>query len=356
MQKTIALIRGDGIGPEVVNQALKVLKRVEEKFGHKFVYSDVLAGGVAIDVCGECLPQESIELCKKSDSVLLGAVGGEKWDKEPSHNRPEKALLRIRSELEVFANIRPATLFAQLKESSPLKASILERGIDFVIVRELTGGVYFGEHTTQGNARNRVASDIMRYSESEIERIARVGFELARKRSKRLTSVDKANVLDSSRLWREVVERVHSEFSDVELSHMYVDNAAMQIVRAPSQFDVILTENMFGDILSDEASVITGTIGVIPSASLGQGEVGLYEPIHGSAPDIAGQDLANPLGTILSAAMMLELSFAMKDEAQVVQKAVQKVLDEDYRTADMMSEGKQRVGCEKMGDLVSQRI
>lgn len=356
MQKTIAVIRGDGIGPEVITQALKVLDAISQKYNHTFVYKEVLAGGCAIDACGECLPKESLEICKQSDSVLLGAVGGPQWDNQPSHNRPEKALLRIRSELEVFANIRPATLFTQLRESSPLKGSILERGIDFVIVRELTGGVYFGKHSTQGNAGNRVASDNMCYSESEIERIARVGFELARKRNKRLTSVDKANVLDSSRLWREVVERVHSEFSDVELSHMYVDNAAMQIVRAPSQFDVILTENMFGDILSDEASVITGTIGVIPSASLGQSKVGLYEPIHGSAPDIAGQDFANPLGTILSVAMMLELSFEMKDEAQAVQKAVQKVLDESYRTADTMSEGKQCVGCEAMGDLVSQRI
>lgn len=356
MEKRIAVIYGDGIGKEVITQALKVLRVVEEAYGHKFILQEVLAGGSAIDACGECLPQESLKICKESDSVLLGAVGGPKWDNEPSHNRPEKALLTLRKELGLFANIRPATLLPQLSNASPLKKEILDKGIDFIIVRELIGGVYFGEHKIEQINGQKVASDAMTYSASQIESIAKVAFNIARNRQKRLVCVDKANVLSSSRLWREVVDEVAKNYADVELSYMYVDNAAMQICRAPSQFDVILTENMFGDILSDEASIITGTIGVIPSASLSTQSLGMYEPIHGSAPDIAGQDIANPIGTILSAAMMLELSFGLQKESEAIQLAVQNVLDKGYRTGDMMSEGMQRVGCTQMGELIAQHI
>ena len=353
MRKQIAIIQGDGIGREVITQALKVLDSISKAYKHEFVYKEVLAGGCAIDACGECLPKESLEVCKNSDSVLLGAVGGPKWDKEPSHNRPESALLRLRKELGVFANIRPATLLPELKNASPLKSEILQKGIDFVIVRELVGGAYFGRHLLEEREGEKVATDEMSYTQSQIESIAKVGFEIAQKRKKNLVSVDKANVLSSSRLWREVVENVAKDYPDVSLSHMYVDNAAMQICRMPSAFDVILTENMFGDILSDEASVITGTIGVIPSASLSQGTLGLYEPIHGSAPDIAGQDKANPIGTILSVAMMLELSFGLKQEAQAVRNAVNLALQQGYRTGDMMDKDSKLIGCEKMGDIIS---
>lgn len=352
MTKNIAVIYGDGIGKEVITQAVKILKAVAQKYNHQFIFQEVLAGGSAIDACGECLPAESLKICKQSDSVLLGAVGGPKWDNEPSHNRPEKALLTLRKELGLFANIRPATLLPQLSEASPLKGEILKKGIDFIIVRELIGGTYFGEHKIETINGEKVATDGMTYSTSQIESIARVAFNIAKNRKKQLISVDKANVLSSSRLWREVVEKVALEYKEVNLNHMYVDNAAMQICRAPSQFDVILTENMFGDILSDEASIITGTIGVIPSASLSNGTLGMYEPIHGSAPDIAGQDLANPIGTILSAAMMCELSFGLTKESEAIQSAVQKALDKGYRTGDMMSEGMQRVGCEQMGDII----
>lgn len=356
MQKQIAVIYGDGIGREVITQAIKVLDSVARMYHHTFIYNEVIAGGAAIDKYGECLPQESLEICKQSDSVLLGAVGGPKWDKEPSHNRPESALLKIRKELNVFANIRPATLLPELACASPLKHEILQKGIDFVIVRELIGGAYFGEHALREINGEKVATDGMTYTQSQIESIAKVGFTIARKRKKKLVSVDKANVLSSSQLWREVVEQVSKDYPDVALSHMYVDNAAMQICREPSQFDVILTENMFGDILSDEASVITGTIGVIPSASLSHGTLGLYEPIHGSAPDIAGQDLANPIGTILSAAMMLELSFGLQNEAKAVRNAIEKALQEGYRTGDMISENAKLVGCEKMGDIISRLV
>lgn len=354
MEKHIALIHGDGIGREVITQALKILKAIAEKYQHTFIFNEVLAGGCAIDACGQCLPKESLEICKQSDSVLLGAVGGPKWDKQPPHNRPESALLTLRKELGLFANIRPATLIQDLSNASPLKNEILKLGIDFIIVRELIGGVYFGEHKLEEIQGQKVASDIMSYSEKQIESIAKVAFEIAKNRKKRIVSVDKANVLSSSRLWREVVEKVAQSYPEVELSHMYVDNAAMQICRAPSQFDVILTENMFGDILSDEASIITGTIGVIPSASLSQNTRGMYEPIHGSAPDIAGKDIANPIGTILSTAMMLELSFGLKKESEAVQEAVQEALSQGYRTADMMSEGMKNVGCAQMGDIILQ--
>lgn len=356
MEKKIAVIKGDGIGPEIVTQALKVLDKIAEKYGHTFVYDEVLAGGCAIDATGKCLPEETITKCKTSDSVLLGAVGGPKWDDQPSTNRPEKALLGIRAQLGLFANLRPAQLFPQLAGACPLKEEIMNKGIDFVVVRELTGGIYFGKHETEEIEGQKVARDIMEYSESEIRRIAKVAFDTAMLRNKKVISVDKANVLDSSRLWRKVSEEVAKEYPEVTLSHMYVDNAAMQLCKDPSQFDTILTENMFGDILSDEASMITGTIGTIPSSSLGEGTLGMYEPIHGSAPDIAGQDMANPIGTILSAAMMLKYSFYMEEESRAIEAAVNKVLDAGYRTKDMMSEGMTLVGCEKMGDLVVENL
>ncbi len=348
MEKKIAVVRGDGIGPEIVGEALKVLKAIETKYNHHFILDEVLAGGCAIDATGECLPQESIDKLLASDSVLLGAVGGPKYDSQPPQNRPEKALLRIRSLLGLFANLRPAVLFDQLADASPLKKEIVDEGIDFVVVRELTGGIYFGEHKTEGDT----SIDIMKYSVEEIERIAKVAFETAMVRNKKVTCVDKANVLDTSKLWRKVVERLSKDYPEVEVNYMYVDNAAMQLCRKPSQFDVILTENMFGDILSDEASMLTGTIGTIGSASLGSTSVGMYEPIHGSAPDIAGQDIANPLGTILSIAMMLRYSFHLEKEAQDIERAVNEVLNENYRTPDMMSEGMTKVGCKEMGDLV----
>lgn len=356
MEKKIAVIKGDGIGPEIVTQALKVLDKIAMKYGHTFVYDEVLAGGCAIDATGKCLPEETIAKCKVSDSVLLGAVGGPKWDDQPSTNRPEKALLGIRAQLGLFANLRPAQLFPQLAGACPLKEEIMNKGIDFVVVRELTGGIYFGKHETEEIEGQKVARDIMEYSESEIRRIAKVAFDTAMLRNKKVISVDKANVLDSSRLWRKVSEEVAKEYPEVTLSHMYVDNAAMQLCKDPSQFDTILTENMFGDILSDEASMITGTIGTIPSSSLGEGTLGMYEPIHGSAPDIAGQDMANPIGTILSAAMMLKYSFYMEEESKAIEAAVNKVLDAGYRTKDMMSEGMTLVGCEKMGDLVVENL
>lgn len=353
MKKQIAVIYGDGIGTEVIAEALKVLDSVARVYNHTFIYQEAVAGGAAIDSCGECIPEKSLEVCKQSDSVLLGAVGGPKWDNEPSHNRPESALLKIRKELGVFANIRPAVLLPELSSASPLKPEILSLGIDFIIVRELLGGVYFGEHSMEEVNGERVATDAMRYNQSQIESIAKVAFQIAQKRKKRIVSVDKANVLSSSRLWREVIESVAKHYPDVALSHLYVDNAAMQICKEPSQFDVILTENMFGDILSDEASVVTGTIGVLPSASLSHSTLGLYEPIHGSAPDIAGEDRANPIGAILSVAMMLELSFDLHKEAQAVRNAVTKALQQGYRTGDMMSEGNTLIGCKQMGDVIS---
>lgn len=348
MEKKIAVVRGDGIGPEIVGEALKVLSAIEKKYHRTFTLDEVLAGGAAIDATGECLPQKSIDQLLASDSVLLGAVGGPKYDSQPPENRPEKALLRIRSLLGLFANIRPAVLFEQLADASPLKPEIVQEGIDFVVVRELTGGIYFGEHKTEGD----VATDIMSYSEEEIRRIAKVAFDTAMVRRKKVTCVDKANVLDTSKLWRKVVTELAKEYPEVSLDFMYVDNAAMQLCKKPSQFDVILTENMFGDILSDEASMLTGTIGTIGSSSMGSGSVGMYEPIHGSAPDIAGQDLANPLGTILSVAMMLRYSFHLEQEAKDIENAVNEVLNAGYRTADMMSEGMKKVGCKEMGDLV----
>ena len=348
MVKNIAVIRGDGIGPEIVNEALKVLNKVAELYGHNFNYTDVDMGGCAIDKYGDPLPESELSKCLASDSVLLGAVGGNKWNDVPGNMRPEKGLLRLRAGMGVYSNNRPAKIWPQLSDASPLKKSIVDEGIDFIIVRELIGGIYFGEHKTEGDT----ATDVLKYNEAEIERIGRIGFETAQKRNKKLCSVEKSNVLDSSRLWKKVMHRLSSEYPDVELSDMLVDNCAMQIVKNPAQFDVIVTENMFGDILSDEASQITGSIGMIPSSSLGATSCGLYEPIHGSAPDIAGQDKANPIGTILSAAMMLRFSFDMKSEAEAIENAVSKYLDAGYRTADIMSEGTTLVGCKQCGDLI----
>ena len=352
MNKNIAVIRGDGIGPEIVNQAIKVLGKVAELYGHTFTYTDVDMGGCAIDKYGEPLPEAELKKCLESDSVLLGAVGGDKWNDVPGDKRPEKGLLKLRSGMGVYSNNRPAKIWQQLSDASPLKKSIVDAGIDFIIVRELIGGIYFGEHKTEGD----VATDVLKYSEAEIERIGRIGFETARKRNKKLCSVEKSNVLDSSRLWKKVMHRLTEEYPDVELSDMLVDNCAMQIVKNPAQFDVVVTENMFGDILSDEASMITGSIGMIPSSSLGATTCGLYEPIHGSAPDIAGKDVANPIGTILSAAMMLRFSFDMPDEATSIENAVSEYLDKGYRTADIMSEGGNLVGCSKCGELICENL
>ena len=352
MDKKIAVIRGDGIGPEIVNEAIRVLDAVAKKYNHNFEYTDVDMGGCAIDKWGEPLPKEMLEKCLASDSVLLGAVGGPKWDNVPGDKRPEKGLLALRGGMGLYSNNRPAKIWNQLSQASPLKESIVDKGIDFIIVRELIGGVYFGSHTTAEKDGEPVATDIMEYSEHEIERIGRIGFETAMKRGRKLTSVDKANVLDTSRLWRKVMHRLSSEYPEVEYSDMLVDNAAMQIVKDPSQFDVIVTENLFGDILSDEASRITGSIGMIPSSSLGDTSCGLYEPIHGSAPDIAGQNKANPIGTILSAAMMCRFSFDMAKEADAIEAAVNKALDMGLRTGDIMQEGCTLVGCKEMGDAV----
>ena len=359
MQKNIAVIRGDGIGPEIVNQALLVLDKIADVYGHSFTYTNVDMGGNAIDKWGDPLPQEMLQKCIESDSVLLGAVGGPKWNDVPGHMRPEKGLLRLRAGMGVYSNNRPAKIWPQLASASPLKDSIVEKGIDFIIVRELIGGIYFGKHETVAEGGEQVSIDELRYSESEIRRIGRIGFETAQKRSKKLCSVEKSNVLDSSRLWKKVMHELAAEYPDVELSDMLVDNCAMQIVKDPSQFDVIVTENMFGDILSDEASMITGSIGMIPSSSLGATSCGLYEPIHGSAPDIAGKDIANPIGTILAAAMMLRFSFGMAQEADCIEQAVSAALDVGYRTADILPADAvncQKVGCTEMGRLIIENI
>ena len=352
MKKNIAVIRGDGIGPEIVEQALNVLNKVAELYGHTFTYTNVDMGGCAIDKYGDPLPEAELQKCLASDSVLLGAVGGPKWNDVPGTMRPEKGLLRLRAGMGVYSNNRPAKIWPQLADASPLKKSIVDQGIDFIIVRELIGGIYFGEHKTEGDT----ATDVLKYSEAEIERIGRIGFETAQKRNKKLCSVEKSNVLDSSRLWKKVMHRLAEEYPDVELSDMLVDNCAMQIVKNPAQFDVVVTENMFGDILSDEASMITGSIGMIPSSSLGATNCGLYEPIHGSAPDIAGKDVANPVGTILSAAMMLRFSFDMPKEADAIENAVSAYLDAGYRTADIMSKGQTLVGCRECGQLIIQNL
>ncbi|MBQ4573591.1 MAG: 3-isopropylmalate dehydrogenase [Clostridia bacterium] len=356
MNKKITVLPGDGIGPEIVAEAIKVLDRVAEKFDHSFDYTYVDIGGCSIDKFGTPITDEGMEKCKSADSVLLGAVGGPKWDTCPPAIRPEKALLAVRKELGLFANLRPTRLFPQLADASPLKKEIVGNGIDLLIVRELTGGVYFGERRTEEVNGELVATDIMPYSEHEIERIGRVAFETAMKRGKKLASVDKANVLDTSRLWRKTMHRLAEEYPEVEYSDILVDNTAMQLIKNPTQFDVLVTENMFGDILSDEASMLTGSIGMMPSASLSSGTLGMYEPIHGSAPDIAGMNIANPIGTILSAAMMLRYSFDMAAEADAIEAAVNAVLDEGCRTGDIMQEGMKKTSCSEMGDLVAERI
>lgn len=360
MECRIALIPGDGIGPEIVREAKKVLDRVCEKYGHAFTYEELLLGGASIDAYGVPLTEETIEKAKAADAVLMGSIGGDAktspwYQLEPS-KRPEAGLLGIRKALNLFANLRPAYLYQELKGACPLKEEIIGEGFDMVIVRELTGGLYFGERRTTEENGIRTAVDTLTYNEKEIRRIAVKAFEIAKKRRKQVTSVDKANVLDSSRLWRSVVEEVAKDYPDVTLSHMLVDNCAMQLVRDPGQFDVVLTENMFGDILSDEASMVTGSIGMLSSASLNETKFGLYEPSHGSAPDIAGQDKANPIATILSAAMMLRYSLDLDKEAYAVETAVQKVLTEGYRTGDIMSEGCKAVGTEEMGNLIAQAV
>lgn len=353
----ICVMPGDGIGPEIMKQGVKVLNLIGEKFGHKFETTEALIGGVAIDETGVPLPDATVKACKESDAVLLGAVGGPKWDTIDPAIRPEKGLLGIRKELALFANLRPAALFPQLKDACFLRSDIVEKGIDIMVIRELTGGIYFGEpRGTKEENGERMGYNTMVYYEHEVKRIAKVAFEAARKRNKRLCSVDKANVLDVSRVWREIVIEVAADYPDVELSHMYVDNAAMQLVRDPSQFDVIVTGNLFGDILSDEASVITGSIGMLPSASLGESNPGLYEPIHGSAPDIAGQNKANPLATILSIAMMLRYSFSMTEEAECIEAAVEKTLSQGLRTGDIMDEGGTLIGCVEMGEAVIKNL
>ena len=337
MKYQIAVIKGDGIGPEIVTEATLTLEKVGQKFGHTFDFQEVLAGGCSIDANGIPLTQETIDICKAADSVLLGAVGGPKWDSVESAKRPEKALLGLRESLGLFANIRPAMMYKALADACPIKPEIIGEGFDIVVCRELTGDVYFGNHYRKESDRGwgEMGCDDMNYSIYEVERIARRAFEMARVRSKKVTSVDKSNVLETSRLWRETVTRVAKEYPDVELDHMYVDNAAMQLVRNPGQFDVIVTGNLFGDILSDEASMITGSIGMLPSASIGETGRGMYEPIHGSAPDIAGKGIANPIATILSCAMMLRYSFGLAAEADAIEAAVEKTLNSGHRTADI---------------------
>ena len=356
----ITLIPGDGIGPEIVREARKVLDTVGKKYGHEFDYTEILMGGCSIDAYGVPLTEEAVNTAKASDAVLLGAVGGNvgnsKWYDVAPNLRPEAGLLKIRKELELFANIRPAYLYNELKDACPLKQEVIGDGFDMVIMRELTGGLYFGERHTEEVNGVVTATDTLTYNEEEIRRIAIKGFEIAMKRRKKLTSVDKANVLDSSRLWRKVVKEVAKDYPEVEVSDMLVDNCAMQLVMNPGQFDVILTENMFGDILSDEASMITGSIGMLSSASLGKTKLGLYEPSHGSAPDIAGKDIANPIATILSAAMMLRYSLDLDKEADAIEAAVAQVLKEGYRTVDIMADGMQQCSTTKMGDLIAERV
>jgi len=360
MKFNVAVIPGDGIGPEIVAEAKKVLDKVGAKYGHEFKYTEVLMGGASIDACGVPLTDEALNTAKNSDAVLLGAVGGvvgvDKWYELPPSLRPEAGLLAIRKGLGLFANLRPAYLYNELKEACPLKESIAEAGFDMMVVRELTGGLYFGERKTEEVDGVMTATDTLTYNENEIRRIAVKAFEIAMKRNKNVISVDKANVLDSSRLWKKVVNEVSKDYPEVTLTHMLVDNCAMQLVKDPAQFDVILTENMFGDILSDEASMITGSIGMLSSASLGEGKLGLYEPSHGAAPDIAGKNLANPIATILSAAMMLRYSFDLDKEADAVEEAVKKVLEDGIRTGDIMSAGLTQVSCSQMGNEICARI
>ena len=356
MKYNIAVIPGDGIGPEVISEATKVLDRIGEKFGHSFNYTKVLAGGDAIDKVGESLPEETVNICKDSDAVLLGAVGGPRWDELPGDKRPERALLGLRKALGLYANLRPAMVFDELAGASPLKAEIIGSGLDIVVVRELTGGIYFGEKGTRESEMGPAAYDVEQYSEGEVRRIAEVAFSMAQKRGHKVSSVDKANVLESSRLWRRVVAQVAEKYPDVELDNLYVDNASMQLVRNPKQFDVIVTSNMFGDILSDEASQITGSIGMLPSASLADGNFGMYEPVHGSAPDIAGTGKANPIATILSTAMMLRYTFGLMQEADAIESAVKSFLAAGHRTADLCADGENSVSTSEAGELIASMI
>lgn len=357
MNYKIAVIPGDGIGPEVTAEAIKALDAVGEKFGHKFEYTYLLAGGAAIDKTGRCLPEETVEKAKNSDAVLLGAVGGPKWDSLPGDERPEKALLGLRKALGLYANLRPAIMFDELKSACPLKDEKVIGGLDLLVVRELTGGIYFGERgTVDTDNMGKAAYDVEMYSEKEVERVARTAFEMAMKRNKKVTSVDKANVLESSRLWRKTVAKVAADYPEVELDNFYVDNAAMQLVYNPKQFDVIVTSNIFGDILSDEASMITGSIGMLPSASLADGAFGMYEPVHGSAPDIAGTGKANPMAAILSAAMMLRYTFGLRNEADAVESAVRKILSEGLRTPDIMTPGYRKITTSEAGSLIAEKI
>lgn len=352
----IAVLPGDGIGVEIVPQAVKALQAIGEKFGHSFAFTEALVGGAAYDATGHPLPEDTLALCRQADAVLLGAIGGPQWDDLPVHLRPELgALLPLRKELALFANLRPCMLFPALLHASALKEEVLH-GVDILVIRELTGGIYFGEKSREKTADGgQKATDVLSYSTAEIERIVRFAYRAARQRNKRVCSVDKANVLESSRLWRETVTVLSREYPDVETTHMYVDNCSMQLIRNPRQFDVIVTENMFGDILTDEASMLTGSIGMLPSASIG-GEVGLYEPAHGSAPDIAGQNKANPLATVLSAAMLLRYSLKLEQEAGLIEEAVRQVVEEGYRTPDLAEAGKTILGTEEMGDLVARTI
>ncbi len=354
MKKHIAVIAGDGIGPDIISEAVQTLEKVASLYGHEFEFEYLLAGGASIDEYGVPLTEETLERARSADSVLLGAVGGPKWDKMEGKLRPEKALLGLRSGLGLFCNLRPALMYKALEDASPLKSSIIGDGIDIMIVRELTGGIYFGEKTLASDSS--WASDLMKYSVEEIDRIARKAFDAAMKRRRKVTSVDKANVLETSRLWRKVVTEVAKDYPEVELNHMYVDNAAMQLVRNPMQFDVIVTENMFGDILSDEASMITGSIGMLSSASLGSGRRGMYEPIHGSAPDIAGKDIANPIATILSAASMLRYSFDMDAEAEAIENAVEDVINAGWRTFDIAKDGEGHIGTKEMGEKIREMM
>lgn len=360
MEFNVTLIPGDGIGPEIVREARKVLDRVAEKYGHRFTYKEVLMGGCSIDAYGVPLTDEALATAKASDAVLLGAVGGrvgvDSWYELPPNKRPEAGLLAIRKGLELFANLRPAYLYSELKGACPLKEEVADKGFDMIIVRELTGGLYFGERNTKEVDGVVTAVDTLKYDENEIRRIAIKAFEIAMKRNKHIISVDKANVLDTSRLWRKIVAEVSKDYPEVKVEDMLVDNCAMQLVKDPAQFDVVLTENMFGDILSDEASMITGSIGMLSSASLGAGKLGLYEPSHGAAPDIAGQDKANPIATILSAAMMLRYSFDLDNEADAVEAAVKSVIAEGYRTVDIMADGMKQVSTTQMGDLIAERV
>ena len=360
MEFNVTLIPGDGIGPEIVREARKVLDRVAEKYGHRFTYKEVLMGGCSIDAYGVPLTEEALATAKASDAVLLGAVGGrvgvDSWYELPPDKRPEAGLLAIRKGLELFANLRPAYLYSELKGACPLKEEVADKGFDMIIVRELTGGLYFGERNTKEVNGVVTAVDTLKYDENEIRRIAIKAFEIAMKRNKHIISVDKANVLDTSRLWRKIVAEVSKDYPEVKVEDMLVDNCAMQLVKDPAQFDVVLTENMFGDILSDEASMITGSIGMLSSASLGAGRLGLYEPSHGAAPDIAGQDKANPIATILSAAMMLRYSFDLDKEAAAVEAAVKSVISEAYRTVDIMADGMKQVSTTQMGDLIAERV